>query len=817
MGEHGPCKVVFPMKGSFLLALVVFSCASLLLTNAPRAEWLQQGIALAVPEVGQSGPQLTPDGEGGAIVTFYGYGSGGDYDIFAQRFDGRGNVLWDLAGVDICTALYNQYDPQIVSDGEGGAIIVWYDNRSGTDYDVYAQRIDGQGQILWTEDGIQLCGAPGDQENCLAVPSSNGGVVVAWEDYRNGATADIYAQRITNDGFQWSTGDGVAVCTQSVSENLSGMAPDGSGGAVIVWSDTRTGNEDIYAQRVTGGATMYWQADGLPVCTATNSQINARVMVNDVGTAIIVWQDNRTGSTDIYAQRIDSWGGIRWDVDGVPVCTIAGPQSNPVVVFDGVDAAIIAWLDGRNSPISVYAQKLDSAGYPRWTSDGVSVCTEASQKAGIDMVPNGAQGAFLVWQDMRNGGYWDLYAQQLGDNGKALWAAEGVAVCVGASGQYNQVVESDGSGGALFAWYDIRPSGSGVYAQRIESYGHWGYPAPRIAGVRDVPGDQGGSVFLGWDASRLDTPVNSEIYQYTIWRSMPLNGSAKQLLSGALILDDLSQFPEDPTGPVVTVEQTSTGTLYWEWVKTISSMGVENYATVVPTYFDSTSVSSEYNYFRVIAHAWSGLWTSLPDSCRSLDNLAPATPQKLAGELKTSPFGLALSWARNGESDLAGYVVYRGTSADFVPDASSRLSALSDTTLFDPQWSPGSDYYYKVTARDIHENESIPATLAPDLVTAVDGPVQRYRDVLAQNVPNPFNPRTVLRFEITQDGPVSLKVYDAVGRVVRVLVDEDLQAGPHEVVWDGRDMGGRAAASGIYFARLVTPSSVQSRKMVLSR
>ena len=83
--------------------------------------------------------------------------------------------------------------------------------------------------------------------------------------------------------------------------------------------------------------------------------------------------------------------------------------------------------------------------------------------------------------------------------------------------------------------------------------------------------------------------------------------------------------------------------------------------------------------------------------------------------------------------------------------------------------------------------------------------------------PNPFNPATTIRFELASPGPVTLAVYDVGGRLVRLLVDHDMEAGRHEAVWDGRAAGGAAAASGVYFYRLETPAFSGTRKMVLLR
>jgi hypothetical protein len=88
---------------------------------------------------------------------------------------------------------------------------------------------------------------------------------------------------------------------------------------------------------------------------------------------------------------------------------------------------------------------------------------------------------------------------------------------------------------------------------------------------------------------------------------------------------------------------------------------------------------------------------------------------------------------------------------------------------------------------------------------------------LHPNVPNPFNPTTVLVFELPQTGPVVLDIFDARGRRVRSLMRAALEAGTHRVAWDGRDARGVRLGSGLYFARLQAGEDTSVRKMVLAQ
>ncbi|MGH7681136.1 MAG: FG-GAP-like repeat-containing protein, partial [Candidatus Eiseniibacteriota bacterium] len=86
---------------------------------------------------------------------------------------------------------------------------------------------------------------------------------------------------------------------------------------------------------------------------------------------------------------------------------------------------------------------------------------------------------------------------------------------------------------------------------------------------------------------------------------------------------------------------------------------------------------------------------------------------------------------------------------------------------------------------------------------------------LAQNTPNPFNPRTTIGFHLDTAGPTRLMVFDVSGRRVATLVEKSLPSGDHRADWDGHDAAGRPVASGVYFYRLEAPGFSDSRAMVM--
>lgn len=324
--------------------------------------WTANGVALCTAANGQEVVMIASDGTGGAIVTWEdsrtGFGFGPD--IYAQRVSAAGVPQWTPNGVALCTAAGAQYQPQIVSDLAAGAVVTWLDGRSGP-LDIYVQRVSAAGVPLWTADGVALCTAAGYQRFAKIVSNGTGGAIVTWEDERSGFGPDIYAREVSAGGVPLWTADGVALCTAAFAQQSPEIASDGVFGAIVTWFDQRGGDYDIYAQRVDMLGMPLWTADGVALCTVPYDQAIPRIASDEAGGAIVIWEDGRSGfgaAQDIYAQRVNAAGVAQWTLNGVAVCTAAGPL-RPTVVSAGT---VIAWNDFRSGFGDIYAQRIGSTG-----------------------------------------------------------------------------------------------------------------------------------------------------------------------------------------------------------------------------------------------------------------------------------------------------------------------------------------------------------------------------------------------------------------------------------------------------------------------
>jgi hypothetical protein len=211
-------------------------------------------------------------------------------------------------------------------------------------------------------------------------------------------------------------------------QNYPHIVSDGSHGAIIAWEDFRNGaTYKAYAQRISGAGARLWivgsDSNGIALCKASGSQDEAYPAADGSGGAIVSWDDSRISSDDIYAQRVGSTGQLQWDSSGVAICTNNTPQANPRIASDANGGAYVIWDDNRNLALNqdIYAQRVNGSGQVQWTANGIAICSASANQNTPFIVQNSSSGFIAVWDDYRNGGsnntHPDYYAQRVNSNG----------------------------------------------------------------------------------------------------------------------------------------------------------------------------------------------------------------------------------------------------------------------------------------------------------------------------------------------------------------------------------------------------------------
>lgn len=670
------------------LAIIVF-----LLIVAPensQALWPHYPDESLLISPSRSNPRLSPDGEGGAILTWV------DGQVFAQRVSAEGKFLWGETGIRLCSESSSQSFCDIFGDGTGGALAVWKDSRNSPLQSIYAQRIDQDGNLLWGSAGVLVVTMDDSISRLRTVTDGAGGLVVTWNVFRSddeGSWYAIYGQRLNFLGEQLWGPAGVSVGSSLIYSDQ--LAADGQGGGYVLCL-TQTGGytAGIFAKRILGNGELAWDFwNGLIV----SSYSLGGVLASDGNGGCLVGYYRRDYNSEywgISVKRLNGDGESLWDY-GAGITSSKEWLDVPVIFPTEDHGALVGWSERISGRSQAFAQKISPTGEKLWNSSGVAVCSATTDQDIMAVQPHDfgvmqpiePGGAVILWEDDRSGSP-GIYAQGLEPTGLVKWSSTGVPVITATPFYYDGTSTSDDDGGAILALRNDSNSLYDIFSQRLNRRGTLGALEPVAVEIDDVPEDEGGWMQIRWYGSAGDVVPDSDIARYGLWR--------------------FREGMED-----------------WELTGEIPATGQEFYEAMIPTLADSVFGSTNWHDFRVSATTSDEQETfySATVSGYSIDNVGPAASE--------------------------------GFEAHF-----SEVEAIA---------------------------------------------------------PNPFNPRTVITYQVAERQPVSLKIYDARGRMVRRLLEEPREAGRYRVAWDGCDESGSPLPSGVYCCRLQSGGKISMKKMTLIR
>jgi hypothetical protein len=705
---------------------------------------------------------------------------------------------WPDGGFAISNGSGNQVNPRITSDGHGGALITWQ-STSGNGHDIYAQRVSGDGVVLWQTGGVCVCDEPGDQIKPQIAPDGSGGAIITWEDYRNG-NPDIFAQRVDAAGnVRWTAG-GVGICVIGVDYRLyqydPKIASDGAGGAIIVWDDENKPPTDpptnypdydynIYVQRIDSTGAALWGDAGKAITSHwVDCFIDSRIVSDGSGGAFISYvryYPHEPLGDKLYVVRLDSTGAVTWSNkvyddflrarheylsrDGSggliivfncsSIATIqrldeAGNsywepgglllRANsyfPLAVPDGSGGAIVSWNGGG-------VQRVDSAGTCLWNDKSFS----SSGRPG-GMIPYGNGSSVVIWSEGM------VKAQMLNEFGDRNWSPSGVLLSPNGSNQHDPGIILDDAGGAIAAWQDGRSGVSQIYVTRID------YFSDMIS--LDPIGDR--EVYTG-DTLRI------QLGAYDPVGTVPLvySSDADVALPSPATLDE------------------NAGLFTW-----IPAQGDEGEYAVTfrvtnGTYYDSERITISVYY----------------DSTRVPVRLRDFSATRDGNAIK-------VIWTLNAPSDPVAFRVSRRSSSEgrYIELHGMEITRRDLTWSFkDDGCRPGETYSYKVEYSSpggrslLFETEPI---RIPEIAFA-----------LYPNQPNPFKGETKISYYLPSPTKVRLDVFDVSGRLIAHLVDGFQGQGHRSVTWNGKNDTGQVVSAGVYFCRLRAYNNRSlTRKMIM--
>jgi hypothetical protein len=376
--------------------------------------------------------------------------------------------------------------------------------------DIYIQRINGSGEVLWANNGIPVANeSTVDEFDSFMVPDGTGGAIVGWNWNNRTSNAQASMQRYNAAGVaQWPTG-GVQVITATGFRYMASMLPDGQGGAFAVLVDYRnddsvknifsnydpvagTVNSDIYAQRISSAGNRQWGTGGMVVCNAPKNQgdyfrgSNAVALEDGNGGIFVFFSDYRNDPfdvdgfpfwesyQDIYMQRLDGSGNRLLNSSGVKLVDISRDQYIANVVRTSDGQYCVAYWDATPSVSKVVGQRVNLSGTLLWAAP-VALAGNSTQDY-VALQPDGSGNVIAAYVN-DNSTPTTLVAQKFDAAGVAQWGGVSktpVAVCTNSASNPNFPMTLDSEAGTiLLAWSDSRNVGmkADIYGAKLTPNG----------------------------------------------------------------------------------------------------------------------------------------------------------------------------------------------------------------------------------------------------------------------------------------------------------------------------------------------------------
>jgi len=360
----------------------------------------------------------------------------------------------------VCAVDELKYNLQMVSDGNNGALLFWSDRRGAPDLgNIYGQHLGADGNIIWEEDARPFCLADRIQSQPHCISDGQGGAFIVWRDARSSLTStniwEYYAQHVNSNGVASWQANGIPISGTQVSTGVSGslnhstlICSDGSGGIIVSWTQNSTLNNthDCFAQRIDINGNLLWNSGiPLPIRVGATYPQSLQVLSDGAGGAYIVHTDSENGFTNgIRAHRVNANGELLWGENGVEIVWDATMgQFHAAVAMNG--ELFVAWRQDL-SPHSIKAQLTNLSGQKLWIEGGIEVVDVGN----VLLEPRVAADEFGLYVTFLKEGeiFKQVHAQKLSYQGQLLWGESAIPVILSQANHQFQEIAPDGLGGA---------------------------------------------------------------------------------------------------------------------------------------------------------------------------------------------------------------------------------------------------------------------------------------------------------------------------------------------------------------------------------
>lgn len=799
-----------------------------------------------LPDSSRQSPAIGCAGWGTSVVTWTDLRNR-NWDIFARMLDSTGAVATDGVRVNDDIGSAPQHEPAAAVAPGGWYVVAWYDNRTGND-DIYLQKYDSSGTPLGGNVLVNTDAGTAKQKFPDIAVGGDGIIHVVWTDWRNGSypdNSDIYCQRF-NAALERLGANRMVNSAAEGCRRDPRVAVDDAGNACVVWSDSSAGDWNARGQMIDNDGRMSGTNFAVNL-DLPNRQLRPDVALDGYN-AYFAWADHRNGNFDIY--------GRIWQYN------VPGLTAEPSRIEISRDISEATW---DTIPVVIA-----NAGFGEldFTTFAVDDWLDVSQSSGhtpeslMVYIHSGALDHGLHQGTIK---LIDTQHQDSTARITVLVTITGPVIEIAADTlRFPAVIEA---GSPPDQYVRIDNAGTGVLNWRLTTTTTWltlgaiaGVGGESVAVGCDIAGLSAGTydgAVVVSDSNAVNSPETLFV-QCVLQSDLPFLKAEPERIAS-------SCYPSESQIDSIRVVNAGSGTIEWTaentsgWMTLTSSSGVDNdyiaYAIsggglTAGSYDDTVTIRDTAAFndplsvpveLTVLAADTVG---AMPVTVERGAMFHQAFYLKTNNSLNSATLEFACepqmisidSFAVSAAADSTMAIAFQndaGTGRFLLQiDADAVKSIIPPAQYYLGElWGSANDSLTgTATTTMIAENSSLSLTDYGDhvpvwtggdveisLPTAVDdspGPEPSLIYTLEQNRPNPFNGVTTISYSTEHSGPVHLVVYNILGQLVRTLVDDNQGAGPHTVVWDGRDSSGRDMASGIFFYKLRTADFSAVRKMV---
>jgi len=377
--------------------------------------WQKNGIQIVNDSAKQQYPKIVNDGVGGAYIAWEDDRDGNTF-IYAQRINANGELMWKPNGVKVAEkgGLFISLD----RDVKNGLLVGWnYLNGDLMD-DVCVQRLNNSGNRVWADSGIQVSNRTGTvfSGDVIVRNDEHGGLYVCWSEGEDNLMPQIYIQRVDSLGQIVFQSNGISLTNNGKQNSSLNIGNAQFGSLIINWGTSPPpGSLDSsrgYIQRVSIDGQLLWGQNGIMLRdVGGNGSTRRRNSSDGHGGAFIGYKN--------FIQHVDSIGNFLWGEDGVTFTTIKTGFNETVQVLNAESGIWTIWTQYPGGPQKIYAQYIDKNGMPLWGINGKRVSADSGFQQYSNAVPSNNGNAIIVWEGFRNdnGIYSGVYVSKLDTSG----------------------------------------------------------------------------------------------------------------------------------------------------------------------------------------------------------------------------------------------------------------------------------------------------------------------------------------------------------------------------------------------------------------